>query len=200
MIADPLHLLDCSLVSDGGAAIVMTAAESRKGLSPAAGVLSRRRRGPSVPEHPAGAQPDAVGRSRVGQTGLRRGRCASQGYRRGDGVRRFHLDGADLSGGPGFLRQGRGWSVRRKAAISSWAGLCRSTPTAVCSRTVTRGWQIRFFTSPRRCASCAANAARARSRARGLALIHGQGGRASTHGTAILGIGGDVVMDKPGQG
>ena len=27
MIADPLHLLDCSLVSDGGAAIVMTSAE-----------------------------------------------------------------------------------------------------------------------------------------------------------------------------
>ena len=27
MIADPLHLLDCSLVSDGGAAIIMTAAE-----------------------------------------------------------------------------------------------------------------------------------------------------------------------------
>ncbi len=27
MISDPLHLLDCSLVSDGGAAIVMTAAE-----------------------------------------------------------------------------------------------------------------------------------------------------------------------------
>jgi len=27
MIADPLHLLDCSLVSDGGAALVMTSAE-----------------------------------------------------------------------------------------------------------------------------------------------------------------------------
>src|SRR5271170_34224 len=27
MIADPLHLLDCSLVSDGGAAIIMTSAE-----------------------------------------------------------------------------------------------------------------------------------------------------------------------------
>jgi acetyl-CoA acetyltransferase len=30
MIADPLHLLDCSLVSDGGAAIVMTSAERAK--------------------------------------------------------------------------------------------------------------------------------------------------------------------------
>ena len=27
MIADPLHLLDCSLVSDGGAAVIMTSAE-----------------------------------------------------------------------------------------------------------------------------------------------------------------------------
>jgi acetyl-CoA acetyltransferase len=30
MIADPLHLLDCSLVSDGGAAIVLTSAERAK--------------------------------------------------------------------------------------------------------------------------------------------------------------------------
>lgn len=30
MIADPLHLLDCSLVSDGGAAIIMTAVERAK--------------------------------------------------------------------------------------------------------------------------------------------------------------------------
>ncbi|MFK8019942.1 MAG: thiolase [Pseudomonadales bacterium] len=32
MIADPLHLLDCSLVSDGGAAIVLTSAERAKDL------------------------------------------------------------------------------------------------------------------------------------------------------------------------
>lgn len=30
LIADPLHLLDCSLVSDGGAAVVMTSAEKAK--------------------------------------------------------------------------------------------------------------------------------------------------------------------------
>ena len=30
MIADPLHLLDCSLVSDGGAAVIMTSAERAK--------------------------------------------------------------------------------------------------------------------------------------------------------------------------
>ncbi len=30
MIADPLHLLDCSLVSDGGAAVVLTSAEQAK--------------------------------------------------------------------------------------------------------------------------------------------------------------------------
>jgi acetyl-CoA acetyltransferase len=32
MIADPLHLLDCSLVSDGGAAIIMTSAERALGF------------------------------------------------------------------------------------------------------------------------------------------------------------------------
>jgi acetyl-CoA acetyltransferase len=32
MIADPLHLLDCSLVSDGGAAIIMTSAERAAGF------------------------------------------------------------------------------------------------------------------------------------------------------------------------
>ena len=34
MIADPLHLLDCSVVSDGGAAIIMTAAERAKDFRP----------------------------------------------------------------------------------------------------------------------------------------------------------------------
>jgi len=34
MIAHPLHLLDCSLVSDGGAAVVMTAAERAKDFKP----------------------------------------------------------------------------------------------------------------------------------------------------------------------
>jgi acetyl-CoA acetyltransferase len=33
MIADPLHLLDCSLVSDGGAAIIMTSAERARDFS-----------------------------------------------------------------------------------------------------------------------------------------------------------------------
>ncbi len=167
MIADPLHLLDCSLVSDGGAAIVMTAADRAKDARRRAGLLSGRRRGPSVPEHPAGPQPDRIGRGRVGQTGLRGSRCAPHRYRPGDGVRRFHLDGADLPGRPGFLRQGRGWSVRRQAAISSWAARFRSTPTAACCRIATRVWRIRFFTSPKRFVSCAANAARARWRARG---------------------------------
>ncbi len=34
MIADPLHLLDCSLVSDGGAAIIMTAAQRARDFRP----------------------------------------------------------------------------------------------------------------------------------------------------------------------
>ena len=34
MIADPLHLLDCSVVSDGGAAIIMTAAERATDFRP----------------------------------------------------------------------------------------------------------------------------------------------------------------------
>jgi acetyl-CoA acetyltransferase len=33
LIADPLHLLDCSLVSDGGSAIIMTSAERAKNFS-----------------------------------------------------------------------------------------------------------------------------------------------------------------------
>lgn len=33
LIADPLHLLDCSLVSDGGSAVVMTSAERAKDLA-----------------------------------------------------------------------------------------------------------------------------------------------------------------------
>ena len=35
MIADPLHLLDCSLVSDGGAAVILTSAERARDLSKA---------------------------------------------------------------------------------------------------------------------------------------------------------------------
>ena len=47
MISDPLRLLDCSLESDGGAAIVVSAAERARDMRKPPVVLIGHRRGPS---------------------------------------------------------------------------------------------------------------------------------------------------------
>ena len=45
MVADPLHRLDCCVISDGGGALVLTRAEVARSLGAAAGQGHRRRRG-----------------------------------------------------------------------------------------------------------------------------------------------------------
>ena len=51
MIADPLHLLDCCVITDGGGAFIMTTAERAKDLAAAAGVRARRVRCADALEH-----------------------------------------------------------------------------------------------------------------------------------------------------
>ena len=51
MIADPLHLLDCCMISDGGGAVVIASPEVARGCEKRAGVDPRRRRGDQVPEN-----------------------------------------------------------------------------------------------------------------------------------------------------
>ena len=52
MIADPLHLLECCMISDGGGAVVIAAPDCGARLRETAGVDSRHRaKRPSYPEN-----------------------------------------------------------------------------------------------------------------------------------------------------
>ena len=73
MIADPLHRLDCCVISDGGGAIIVARPEVAKSLKRPAGQDHRRRRGAQAPDGRRD-RPDLFGRRVVGAEGLCRGR------------------------------------------------------------------------------------------------------------------------------
>ena len=64
MVCDPFTVRDCCLVTDGGAAAVVTTAERARTLRQAARPPARRGRGPQPPPHLRDARPhDDVGRA-----------------------------------------------------------------------------------------------------------------------------------------
>ena len=188
MIADPLHLLDCSLVSDGGAAIVMTAPARAKDFRnrpvyflgageahPDSSILQAR----SLTESGAvesGRQAYAAARVRPGDIDLAMvydaftsmaliyledlGFCA-----KGDGGRFVEGGNIELGGSLPVINTHGG--------LLSYchAGLANSIFFHITEAVR----QLRGECGPRQVAGAR------------LALIHGQGGRASTHGTATLG-------------
>ena len=75
MIADPLHRLDCCVVSDGGGAVIVVAPEVAKSLKrPLVKIIGHgeRQQGPARRQQP---RPDLFRRGLVGPAGLGRGRA-----------------------------------------------------------------------------------------------------------------------------
>ena len=111
MIADPLHRLDCCVISDGGGALVVVAPE-----------VARRLRRPRVrllgageaPEAPDGGRhrPHVHGRGVVGPRRIRRSRGHAGRHQVRVHLRQLHEHRGHDPGGPGLLREGTGRPVR----------------------------------------------------------------------------------------
>ena len=107
MISDPLHRLDCCVITDGGGAIVVVAPEIASQAEAAQGQADRRRR---VRQDPDGRQ----GRSHLfrralqRRDGLRRGRREAVRHQVRVDLRQLHHHGADAARGSRLLREGQG--------------------------------------------------------------------------------------------
>ena len=106
MIADPLHRLDCCVISDGGGAVIVARPEVAKRLKrPLVTVVGA---GEAV-KHQMGGQVDLTytGAALVGPGRLRRGGRDPRRHQVRLDLRQLHDHGADHARGPGLLRQGR---------------------------------------------------------------------------------------------
>ena len=125
MIADPLHMLDCCVISDGGGAVIMTTAERARDL----------RQPPVYVLGAAGAQthwnisqmPDFTTMAAVaaGAGGVRPGRASRPATSTRPVLRQLHDHRAAAARGPRLLPQGRGRALRRGAATCGSAARCR---------------------------------------------------------------------------
>ncbi len=186
MIADPLHLLDCSLVSDGGAAIVITAAERAKDFDKRpVYFLGAGEAHPYLSLLHAGSLTESGAIQSASQA------YAAAGVTPGDIDLALVYDAftpmaviylEDL----GFCPKGEGGRFVENGNIELGGSLPVNTHGGLLSychaglansifQITEAVRQLRGECGPRQ-------VARAR-----LAIVHGQGGRASTHGTAILG-------------
>ncbi len=123
LIADPLHKLDCCVISDGGGAVILTTAERARDLQAATGLRPRRGRHPDPLEH----QPDA-GLHRNGRRHLRSGR---PGPGRSDRGR--HRYRAVLR----LLHHHRPAPARRPRDLRAWARAGPTWPRVTCAEAVT---------------------------------------------------------------
>ncbi len=108
MIADPLHMLDCCAITDGGGALIMTTAERAKDLEQppvyvlgAAGAQTHWNISPADRLHDVGRRARGAGRVRAGRRHARRHRPA-------DVLRLFTITCLILLESLGFVPQGEG--------------------------------------------------------------------------------------------
>jgi acetyl-CoA acetyltransferase len=164
LIADPFRKEDCCLISDGGAAYLMTSLERARDLrQPIIAVLgvgvgnsrtgaywSQQSAFTSTPQ--AFAAPGRV----------RDGGPFAEGRRRAGVLRPVHDRLADADRGHGLLREGRGAARSSPAtACTSTPARCPTTPTAACCRmptcsgspTSSRSSANSVTRAPRRCAT-----------------------------------------------
>ena len=186
MIADPLHLLDCSLVSDGGAAIVLTSAERARDFPHAPVYLLGMGEGHS---HEHISQARSLTTSAAVESGQRAYAMAGLGPRDMDFAQLYDcftptvlVELEDL----GFCAKGEGGDFISGAGIGPGGALPVNTHGGLLSHchpgnpgsmfALTESvWQLRHSAGERQVAKA------------GVGLLHAQGGIMSSHSTLILG-------------
>ena len=186
MIADPLHLLDCSLVSDGGAAIVLTSAERARDFPHAPVYLLGVGEGHS---HEHISQARSLTTSAAVESGQRAYAMAGLGPRDMDFAQLYDcftptvlVELEDL----GFCAKGEGGAFIASAGIGPGGALPVNTHGGLLSHchpgnpgsmfALTESvWQLRHSAGQRQVADA------------GVGLLHAQGGIMSSHSTLILG-------------
>ncbi|MEQ9395925.1 thiolase C-terminal domain-containing protein [Haliea sp.] len=186
MIADPLHLLDCSLVSDGGAAIVLTSAERARDFPHAPVYLLGIGEGHS---HEHISQARSLTTSAAVESGRRAYAMAGLGPRDMDFAQLYDcftptvlVELEDL----GFCAKGEGGAFIASAGIGPGGALPVNTHGGLLSHchpgnpgsmfALTESvWQLRHSAGQRQVADA------------GVGLLHAQGGIMSSHSTLILG-------------
>ena len=186
LIADPLHLLDCSLVSDGGAAVIVTSAERARDFPHPPVYLLGMGEGHSH-EHISQAADLTTSAARV--SGARAYAMAGLGPGDIDFAQLYDcftptvlVELEDL----GFCAKGEGGAFLQSGATRPGGSLPVNThggmlshchpgnPGAMFALTETV-WQLRHAAGDRQVANA------------GTALVHAQGGIMSSHATLILG-------------
>ena len=186
MIADPLHLLDCSLVSDGGSAIVLTSAELARDLAQAPVYLLGAGEGHT---HEHISQAHSLTTSAAREAGERAYAMAGLAPRDMDFAQLYDcftptvlIELEDL----GFCAKGEGGAFLESGAtlpggtlpVNTHGGLlshCHpGNPGSMFALTETV-WQLRHAAGARQV------------RDAGVALVHAQGGIMSSHTALILG-------------
>ena len=139
-IVEPLHLLDCCLVSNGAVAVIVTSAERARDLrQPPVYLLGFGQAGPGDNQR-AGREPavhtgaEALGRARAAHGGRR-----ARGHRRARALRLLHVHRPRHARGLRLLREGRRRRVRRGRQARAPAARCRRTRAAASSRRSTCG-------------------------------------------------------------
>jgi acetyl-CoA C-acetyltransferase len=108
LIADPLHLLECCIVSDGGGAVVIVSSAVAAGIPKRPAWILGTGEAVGYPAGGADLTTTAAarsGREAFGQAGIRRDR-------RSDDLRLVHDHRPGHPGGPGVREEGRGRAVR----------------------------------------------------------------------------------------
>ena len=151
MIADPFHLLDCAMTSEGGCGIVLTTAEraadaaaaNRRASSAAAGDdYGPAYTVPPVWDLRGRAADDIAGRLRRpagGAAGVRHGRARARRRRRVRALRPVLVRDHPPARGVRVLRRGGGRRLRRGRPHRPGRPAARSPPTAARCRSATPG-------------------------------------------------------------
>ena len=166
MLSTPLHKLDCCLVTDGGAAVIVTSAERARELTPKPVYLLGT--GEAINHRNITGMPDLT--STVAADSSRRAfAMAGRGPADMDTVHlydAFTISLLMLLEDVGFAAKGEGGPFVESGAIAPGGSLAAQHRTAAGCATRTPGcWACSC--SPRRSPSCAAWAGRGRSRAPG---------------------------------